>query len=238
MKTKHNTPIFYVYVYLDPRKPGNFTYGEYSFDYEPFYVGKGYGERSTNHLKGNKYNKHFDNKIKKIRKECGHNPFIIPYKDNLLEHNALKLEMNIITTIGRYDLKKGPLCNLTNGGDGQSGFVFSSKMIEKMSKSHIGHTPWNKGKTGIYSKETLNNWSKKRKGREHTKETKEKMIKSRTGLKRGKYKKTANTKIWKVTHPSGKIEIVDGLKNFCKENNISYMNMYRNKLVGWLCQKI
>ena len=42
--------IFYVYVYLDPRKPGNYVYGEYSFDYEPFYVGKGSNGRCTIHL--------------------------------------------------------------------------------------------------------------------------------------------------------------------------------------------
>ena len=36
-----NDNKFYVYVYLDPRKPGSFKFGEYEFDYEPFYVGKG-----------------------------------------------------------------------------------------------------------------------------------------------------------------------------------------------------
>jgi hypothetical protein len=36
---------FYVYIYLDPRKPGKFHYGEYCFDYEPFYVGKGKDNR-------------------------------------------------------------------------------------------------------------------------------------------------------------------------------------------------
>jgi len=42
---------FYVYVYLDPRKPGNYTYGDYHFDYEPFYVGKGCDDRLNDHLK-------------------------------------------------------------------------------------------------------------------------------------------------------------------------------------------
>jgi hypothetical protein len=42
---------FYTYIYLDPRKPGNFKYGKYEFNYEPFYVGKGYNERCYIHLK-------------------------------------------------------------------------------------------------------------------------------------------------------------------------------------------
>ena len=42
---------FYVYVYLDPRKPGSFNYGKLEFDFEPIYIGKGHGERMYNHLK-------------------------------------------------------------------------------------------------------------------------------------------------------------------------------------------
>jgi len=41
---------FYVYIYLDPQKPGNFSYGPYHFDFEPFYVGKGFGDRYLKHL--------------------------------------------------------------------------------------------------------------------------------------------------------------------------------------------
>ena len=31
---------FYVYIYLDTRKIGQFNYGEFSFDMEPFLCGK------------------------------------------------------------------------------------------------------------------------------------------------------------------------------------------------------
>lgn len=32
---------YYVYIYLDPRKPGKYKYSKCEFEYEPFYVGKG-----------------------------------------------------------------------------------------------------------------------------------------------------------------------------------------------------
>jgi len=40
-----NARKFYVYVFLDPRKPGRFAYGDQEFTHEPFYVGKGSGKR-------------------------------------------------------------------------------------------------------------------------------------------------------------------------------------------------
>lgn len=43
-----------------------------------------------------------------------------------------------------------------------------------------GHTPWNKGKKGIYSKETLQRMSNKAKNRKHSEETKKKIGKKIT----------------------------------------------------------
>ena len=42
--------IFYVYIYLDPRKRGKYIYEEFKFNYEPFYVGKGKGDQIKSHL--------------------------------------------------------------------------------------------------------------------------------------------------------------------------------------------
>ena len=41
---------FFVYCFVDVRKPGKFKYFEYEFDYEPFYIGKGSGSRPIRHF--------------------------------------------------------------------------------------------------------------------------------------------------------------------------------------------
>ena len=44
---------YYVYIYLDPRKPGQFQYSGLNmcFLYEPFYIGKGSDKQMYSHLK-------------------------------------------------------------------------------------------------------------------------------------------------------------------------------------------
>jgi hypothetical protein len=110
---------FYVYVYLDPRKSGNFTYGKYIFKYEPFYVGKGYGKRYLKHLQNSSYDKNYlkINKINKI-KRLNLNPIIIKYFTNITETEAYISESDMIKHIGRIDIKNGPLTNLNDGGFG------------------------------------------------------------------------------------------------------------------------
>ena len=45
------SPKSYVYVFLDTSKKGTVQYGEYKFEYQPFYVGKGTFDRCDEHFK-------------------------------------------------------------------------------------------------------------------------------------------------------------------------------------------
>ncbi len=127
---------FYVYVLLDTRRPGNFQYGRFTFDYEPFYVGKGKGRRDISHFRLGNINKDQNLKknlkrIHKIRKilELGLPPKVVRIKTNATEQVAFKLECRAIEIIGRGS--KGPLCNLTDGGEGTSGYVYTEEGRKK-----------------------------------------------------------------------------------------------------------
>ena len=136
---KKNENIYYVYIYLDTRKPGLYLYDKYKFAYEPFYVGKGHGNRYISHLKFAKSNKIKDsnylkmNKIKKIIKETNNDPIIHIIENNLTEKNAFNLEKQLISIIGRIDKKTGPLTNLTDGGEGKVGNILNEESKNKIS---------------------------------------------------------------------------------------------------------
>lgn len=121
--------IFYVYIYLDPRKLGKYQYENFSLLYEPFYVGKGKNNRIYAHLNQNICNNlHKHNKINKILLDnYDLKKYIIKIRENLFEKDALFLEEQVIKEIGRYDLKKGPLTNLTDGGESGNGCVYTEE---------------------------------------------------------------------------------------------------------------
>lgn len=109
---------FYVYIYLDPRKPGDYKFPGFSFNFLPIYVGKGSNNRDRIHLKFcKKYDTHFYRILRRIFNE-NKEPQIIRIRENLTEEEAFRLEIELINIIGRIDLKTGTLLNKTKGGDG------------------------------------------------------------------------------------------------------------------------
>jgi len=128
---------YYVYIYLDPRRPGKYKYMVDKqlliLDYEPIYVGKGKGIRYEQHWGlNNLSNKFFGRRLDKIKRK-GLVPDIF-IRDGLLENKALKLEKILIKIIGRDDLNEGPLCNHTDGGEGPSGAIPSEEKRKNQSK--------------------------------------------------------------------------------------------------------
>lgn len=130
---------FYVYVYLDPRKTGNFNYQSFSFLNEPFYVGKGVGDRLNHHIKKQRKNdKNIikNSKIKHILEE-GYEPIIIKIYEDLSEEKAFLLEKKAIEEIGIINLKTGPLTNMTIGGTGGNTWECRTKESKNKTKEKL-----------------------------------------------------------------------------------------------------
>jgi len=128
---------FYIYLYLDSRKPGMYKYGPYEFDYEPFYAGKGSTCRIESHMYKKKLEKNTPKnaKIKKLLR-LGLEPIQIKYVENLTEREAFDdYEIPMIAIIGRKDQGKGPLLNLTDGGEGNSGSICTEKRRRQNSRA-------------------------------------------------------------------------------------------------------
>ena len=133
---------YYVYALLDTRKPGTYTYGKYTFNYEPFYIGKGCRGRAKVHIHQalaheEKYyhNKWRSRLIRKICDTTGNPPKIVAIK-NLTESSAYEKEKILIDLVGRRDLGNGPLLNFSDGGKGGTGVVRSTpNKISKLRNS-------------------------------------------------------------------------------------------------------
>lgn len=163
---------FYVYTWLDPRKPGKYVYGDYCFNYEPYYIGKGKKYRKNALANRNNFT---INKLNKVKK-CNFKNKIYIIKGDLSEEEAFRLERKLISIIGRFDLEEGPLTNMSDGGEGNSGHIFTEKSLCKMR----GRTPW-KGKK--HSEKTKKKLSKINKGKKLSAEIKAKIAETMKGRK-------------------------------------------------------
>jgi hypothetical protein len=235
--------IFFVYLYLDPEKPGKFRYVDFCFDYEPFYVGKGKGARDTNRLLRVEQNRIKErsflvNKLKSIYTK-GLLPICLRLFDKLSEKEAFENETLLIRLIGRRDLKKGPLTNLTDGGDGVSGIIFSLEEKSRISERLRRNNPCSHKNMSMQQITEKNRKSgdttKLRgslKGENHplydVGHTDESRLKIKLNHARCDGEFNSHAKRWVIISPENEMFNVHGnLKGFCKSHNLPLMSFQR-----------
>lgn len=118
IRTGSHDTDYYVYIYFDPEKPGNYVYGNYTFNYEPIYVGKGINCRYKVHMAEARRAKHKNRFHARLinMDNRGVSPIITKYAIALTEDAALQLEEDLIEKIGNVYNNSGPLLNLCMGG--------------------------------------------------------------------------------------------------------------------------
>ena len=144
-----------------------YTYAYLRINGTPYYVGKGEKSRA--------YNKNHNNVYVPPKER------IIFLKKNILEEEAFKHEIYMISVFGRKDLGTGILHNRTNGGDGSSGRIVTESQKKKQSEKMKGR------KGTVISEEGRKKLSQimrgNKRGRPHTQETKNKISKAHKGKK-------------------------------------------------------
>jgi hypothetical protein len=98
-----------VYAHIDPRTE------------LPFYIGKGTLERANDFRRRSNFYKKISGKIF----SCGMTPLVRILHDDLTENEAFEKERIEISFYGRRNNGTGILVNLTDGGEGVSGFQHS-----------------------------------------------------------------------------------------------------------------
>jgi hypothetical protein len=232
--------MYYNYVYLDPRKNGKYSYDEICFLFEPFYVGKGKGNRYQSHINRSRIdNPIFKNKISKLIR-TGINPYIEVFNHTELENLAYQNEIKLISQIGSdfiSDIVDGPLLNLCLKNEPPNLFgktykeIYGDRWEEEIEKRRISikenHRLYKRSHSEETKKKISDSTSKEnnpRWGVKLTEETKSKI--SQKAKERIIINGSHSCRKWIVTNPSGdKIIISNGLRNFCRENNISYSTL-------------
>jgi hypothetical protein len=227
---------FYIYALLDPRKPGKYGYKDICFLYEPFYIGKGTGNRCYDHFKPSQIkrckNPHLCRKIVKIKK-MGEKVIVQKIKTGITEKECFKLEIKLINLLGKSN-NNGILTNIYDGGYGKTkSLETKQKISQSVKKWHQQNISPCLGKK--HSEKTRKKISKARKGLRLTKEWKQKISQTKC------FKKTGS--LWYTTiSPQGLKFKVLGLPDFCKKHNLcpAHMSAVANKNrkhhKGWKCE--
>ena len=145
------TGIHYVYVVFWPHG-------------EPAYVGKGKSERWVSHHHSKK-----SHPITSFSRKHRNAPRV-KVRETLTEAEAFEIEKALIAAIGR--VPHGPLLNMTDGGEGTSGFKRTAESVERSANTRRGR---------IVSEETRRKIGAANSGRKQTPEEKQKRSQSLKG---------------------------------------------------------
>lgn len=206
---------FYTYIYTDPERN------------IPIYVGKGNGLRAFDHLKEVKKNSRFKNRMKTLKK-LGLVPLIEIF-DMPNEDCAFLAEIELIAFFGRKDLQKGTLYNMTDGGEGASGIVWSEDRKKKHAESvKASYTPELRAtrteqfKNQIFTEQHCKNLSLAKTGTVRSEKSK---------LRQGKTLRGGNhvkCKLWTLQSPTGEVFKTKDMTTFCTERKLNYSSL-RNR---------
>jgi hypothetical protein len=153
-----NHTDYYVYILFRP------------WNGQPCYVGKGRQQRIFYH--NQRGQNHPNRELAKIFAASNGDLPAVKIRENLTDDEALKTETALIAAIGRNYI--GPLVNLTNGGDGRSGYKCSQETKAKMSAAV---------KRRVYTPEQRARYGDRHRG-PRSAETKKKMSDAHKGKKR------------------------------------------------------
>ena len=233
---------FYVYVLLDPRKPGEYRYEglDFTFAFAPFYVGKGTAYRWRAHYTKsiNTTNVLKNNVIAKLNRE-GLKRTHVKVLETFDEVEAYAVEKHVINTIGRKIDNTGILTNISEARCGkETGYKHTPEAIANM--------------TGLTrSEEAKANMRVAQKGKVVSAETRLKQSLVKTGVKlphtaewnknigdgrRGKLMtseqkqytsfKHINTR-YEIENTSGGITVVYNIRQFCSNNNLDRASLHK-----------
>lgn len=135
---------------------------------EIFYVGKGRNNRAYTKVGRSVF---WHNIVKKYDYD------ILIIDDNLTEEEAFELEKKYIESIGRRDLGMGTLVNLSDGGEGPTGYRHTEEIKNKLSEMKAGK------ERPKHSEETKNKLSEINKGKKLSEEHKRKISEANKGKK-------------------------------------------------------
>lgn len=142
-----------------------YTYAWLREDKTPYYIGKGCRGRA------------FDRR----RKFCPPRERVLILKKNLSEEEAFKHEVYMIAVFGRKDLGTGILYNLTDGGEGASGYKHNEETKSLMSTINSGKNNPMYGRVGEKNPGY---------GKPRTEEIKQKISNGLTGERHPRYGKS------------------------------------------------